>query len=796
MRGVSTSSSLSAATAIALFAWCWFLAPAHAAKRVALVIGNAAYTQGPLANPVNDADAVAEALGGLGFGKVIRANNATKARMEAALAELAAEAAGAEMAVVYFAGHGTERDGRNYLIPIDAKLDRASDLDLQAIALPTVLDQIAGATRLKLVILDACRNNVFPLAGNRRSAARGLARIEPEDNTIVAFAAKDGTVALDSTGGRHSPFTAALLKHIATPGLEVRFLLAEIRDEVVAATQRQQTPHIYGSLGRERLYFAAHQDVAPAALPSLNNPQPPIANATKADGPTTPATFAGTLDTIIAQVKSRSVAPTPAPDLPSSPSDLPHPPEFILPLRKALALTRSLKPDDSIVAVLIGLGLARAGNTDLLPEALSGVGKDLRPSGLAEVALLQVAAGRFDVAGRTLARVEDNHDRAKVLVQLAAKGKHADAVRIALTIKDEDDRESTLDKIGSSQIKRGDILGAMATLRQIRASKNKITVLVDLANHHKQAGRDEDRGKVVQDAVQESRFISDAEDRLGAFDSLARHMDDETFARVSEQAIKLAKSLKNPEDESDWLVHIGARMIERGSVVMGIEILKSAAAASDRSSASVKAAAHIAGTLRGRGYAVEGRLLLNFGHSLLTELMRSEKAPNQPTIQPANKKLVSAAESISLGLVRVQAYSAALAILDWCLKHDAHAFFFYRRAAGVLYRSGERGSAIQFIEHALTKIDSVRSNDRDWALSAFSGDLARFGQIDGALTAVSAIQERGRSIGALTRIAISQAHNGDVLEASARLSNIVAHIERLTGKDLNRALHSFGLALN
>jgi uncharacterized caspase-like protein len=125
--------------------------PVHAqARRVALFVGNAAYQQGPLANPVNDADAIADALTGLGFVKIIRATNATKARMEAALAELATESAGAEMAVVYFAGHGTERDRRNYLIPIDAKLDRASDLDLQAIALPTAPSpvKLAGAIQM------------------------------------------------------------------------------------------------------------------------------------------------------------------------------------------------------------------------------------------------------------------------------------------------------------------------------------------------------------------------------------------------------------------------------------------------------------------------------------------------------------------------------------------------------------------------------------------------------------------------------------------------------------------------
>jgi hypothetical protein len=236
--------------------------PAHA-RRVALVIGNAAYTLGPLANPVNDAEAIGDAFRDLGFAKVIRVQNATKAQMEKALGEMARESQGAEMAVVFFAGHGTERDGRNYLIPVDAKLDRASELDLQAIALPTVLDQIAGATKLKLVILDACRNTIFPLAGNRRSATRGLARIEPEDNTLVAYAAKDGTVAADGAGQKHSPFTTALLKHMPTPGTEISFVFRSVRDAVMGATERQQQPHTYGTLGGEPIYLVPPTTVAP-----------------------------------------------------------------------------------------------------------------------------------------------------------------------------------------------------------------------------------------------------------------------------------------------------------------------------------------------------------------------------------------------------------------------------------------------------------------------------------------------------------------------------------------------------
>jgi hypothetical protein len=115
--------------------------------------------------------------------------------------------------------------------------------------------QLAGVTKLKLVVLDACRNNVFPLAGAQRGGSRGLFRVEPEENTLVFYAAKDGTTADDGLGRLHSPFTRAFLKHVVTPGLEIRFLLGEVRDEVMTATGRVQQPHVYGTLGATKIYL-------------------------------------------------------------------------------------------------------------------------------------------------------------------------------------------------------------------------------------------------------------------------------------------------------------------------------------------------------------------------------------------------------------------------------------------------------------------------------------------------------------------------------------------------------------
>jgi peptide/nickel transport system substrate-binding protein len=243
------------------------------ARRVALVIGNAEYKIGPLANPLNDAAAVAEALErALKFDRVILKRNLGFNDFRAALAELSREAVGADLGAVYFAGHGIEVNGRNFLIPVDATLARASSIDLEAIPLDAVLGQLDGVRKLKLVILDACRNNPFRLAGAKRSVSRGLVRVEPEGHTLIAYAAKDGTTA-DDGQGRHSPFTEALLKRIATPGLEIRRLFGYVSDDVLAATNRTQEPYLYGRLGGEEIFLhpQPHTGQRPAPAPQLSD---------------------------------------------------------------------------------------------------------------------------------------------------------------------------------------------------------------------------------------------------------------------------------------------------------------------------------------------------------------------------------------------------------------------------------------------------------------------------------------------------------------------------------------------
>jgi len=176
------------------------------------------------------------------------------------LRAFARDAERADWAVVYFAGHGIEIGGVNYLIPVDARLETDRDAQFEAVALEQVLGAVEGAKKLRLVVLDACRDNPFAQRMKRtvasRSIGRGLARVEPEGGTLVAYAAKHGEIALDGEG-TNSPFVTALLKHMPTPGVEINKLFRLVRDDVMTATGRRQEPFIYGSLPAEDFFFVA-----------------------------------------------------------------------------------------------------------------------------------------------------------------------------------------------------------------------------------------------------------------------------------------------------------------------------------------------------------------------------------------------------------------------------------------------------------------------------------------------------------------------------------------------------------
>ncbi|MCL2716828.1 MAG: SUMF1/EgtB/PvdO family nonheme iron enzyme [Alphaproteobacteria bacterium] len=253
----------------ASLALCCSLAVAQAEKRVALVIGNGKYQRvGTLRNPEHDANAMADLFRRTGFDRVDIRTNLDQAQLRKALRDFSDVVADSDVAVVFYSGHGIEVGGSNYLIPVDAALRRDIDVEDETVSLERVSQIVEPARRLRLIIVDACRENPFA-PGMRRSSTRpighGFAAVEVQTReTMIAFAAKPGATASDGTGN-NSPYTTALLHNLLTPGLDIRLSMGRVRDEVLAATRHQQEPTTFNSLGGREF----------ALLPGSTAPPPP-----------------------------------------------------------------------------------------------------------------------------------------------------------------------------------------------------------------------------------------------------------------------------------------------------------------------------------------------------------------------------------------------------------------------------------------------------------------------------------------------------------------------------------------
>jgi uncharacterized caspase-like protein len=244
-------------------------ADAQPERRVALVIGNATYEDaGPLANPLNDAADLAAKLRDIGF-EVIEGRDLGKRDLERKIGEFSDALEGAGTGLFFYAGHGLQVDGRNYIVPVDARLDMPAKLRLEAVPMDDVIDIIEQQARTSIVFLDACRNNPFVRSLSRSATTRsasalaGLAQFDSTRGSFIAFSTAPGAVAMDGTG-RNSPFASALLKHIAEPGQSINDMMIEVRRDVIAETHDFQRPWEQGSL-IERFEFVPAAGVAAAA---------------------------------------------------------------------------------------------------------------------------------------------------------------------------------------------------------------------------------------------------------------------------------------------------------------------------------------------------------------------------------------------------------------------------------------------------------------------------------------------------------------------------------------------------
>src|ERR1700720_4244959 len=263
---------------------------AHAAKadrRVAFVVGNGAYKNvAQLPNPPIDAKAMAAVLRNVGF-DVVEGTNLTRDTMTERLLEFGKKAQGADVALFFYAGHGIAVNGTNYLLPVDADLKSEMDVKLgAAINVDLTLEQTMGDAKVKLVFLDACRDN--PFANKIRSAkatrsvsvGSGLAEMKSGEGTLIAFATGPGQTALDGQEGTNSPFTRALIANIATPGVEIQQAMTKVRAQVNEETNKGQLPW-----GHTNLIGSVYLNGAPAPAPAGNSAAAPSAPTAVATAP-------------------------------------------------------------------------------------------------------------------------------------------------------------------------------------------------------------------------------------------------------------------------------------------------------------------------------------------------------------------------------------------------------------------------------------------------------------------------------------------------------------------------------
>lgn len=241
-----------------------------AEKRVALVIGNARYESAPLRNPVNDAKDMAAALRRLGF-DVIERTDATQKEMNRAIAQFGGKLTGDAVALFYYAGHGIQVKGKNYLVPVDAQIDTESSVRVETVDVDGVLDQL-NASPLNIVILDACRNN--PFERRFRGSSGGLAQMDAPKGSLIAYATAPGRTAADGEG-RNGTYTRELLGLMQTPGLPIEQIFKRVRSSVARATGDSQIPWEASSLTGD-FFFIPAADGTAGAEPAVTQPSPQL----------------------------------------------------------------------------------------------------------------------------------------------------------------------------------------------------------------------------------------------------------------------------------------------------------------------------------------------------------------------------------------------------------------------------------------------------------------------------------------------------------------------------------------
>ena len=701
--------------------------PGWASGRVALVVGNGGYAAEnipALANPVNDAKRMAKALEASGF-EVQLVTDADQAAMRAAIeafGEQLETAGGDAVGLFYYAGHGVEVRGHNYLIPIGAEIGRAVEFQTDAVPAEWVLSWMeAAGNRLNIVILDACRNNPF---GKNRGGSQGLAQMDAPSGSLIAYSAAPGQVAVDGEG-ENSPYTAALAQALAEPGLKVEDVFKRVRVTVETATNSNQTPWESSSL-RGDFYFVAKVEEPPEPEPA-----PTVVTQTVSSELTVQQLaarayeaaerihttssyqlvierFPGTLYAGLAEEQIEKLKRATSPPVSSADE-----------VEKALGLTRAQRTLVQRGLTALGLDVGPADGI-LGARTRAGIGKWQSSRGEAVTGYLD--AGTVEPllkAGEAAPPPEPK----RIVVQ-EAQDTLSEALSAAWSIIGY--RAWTFRSIARVQAKAGDIAGALSTARSIGEDRPRAWALNAVAKVQAKVGD-------IAGALSTARSIGEGRPRAWALNAVAeaqaRAGDSHGAARSIAEALSTARSISDTVDRVFSLHHIAEAQAKAGD-----------------SHGAARSIAEALSTARSIGEDWQRARALN------------AVAEAQARAGDSHGAARSIAEALSTTRSIGEDWQRAIALSD---------------IAGVQARAGDSHGAARSIAEALSTARSIASAAfRTSALGAIAKAQAKAGDIAEALSTVRSIADAAFRASALGAIAEAQAKAGDIAEALSTARSI------------------------
>ena len=798
-----------------------FAAPGWAGQRVALVIGNAAYAHAPaLATPLNDAFDVGEALERLEFA-VTRVENADQAAFLRSLSAFATAAESAESAVVFYAGHAVAVDGRNFLLPTDARLSSERDIEFEAVPLALAERAVTRAGRVRVIILDASREN--PLLSSMREVeairviGRGLARLEPSAGTLVASAAKEGTVAVDGQG-RNSLYGETMLRYLEEPGLEVGAMFGKVREAVWAATGGSQEPTVYGSLLSASVYLgpppssaesqAATQEAVVERAPdrltaerlaaerlywdSVKDSSDPAEIQTYLDRYPN-GTYAALARVRIERLKREAGATsapagsgteTPTGGAETGPALEPEAAE------KALGLRREDRR-------LIQSGLAALGFDPGPVDGLFGrgtraaIGKWQAAEGRLDTGYLDVAAARtLAKAGAAAPPPAADTRKAQVGLPKAAAATLSKALETAAKIDDTEERADAFADIGAVFAEANEMRRAMqafdlamTTAEGVSASDYSVVyiqaALSTVVEGQAKVGDARWAARTMARVMRIARRFEDFHDRAETLAKIAqaqaRSGDGKGAASTIERALAIAARI----EDQPWPWY------QRSSALLSIARAQSTATDFQGALATAKRIGmglyHVWGVTGIAKAQIEADDAQGAQRSIEQALAVAERIEDEDDRSWALESIAEAQAEAGDAGGAARTIEHALAIAERIEDEGDQ----LRRLRGIAESQAKTGD----IPGALSTTKLLDTVRRGWALVEIAESQAETGDIPGALSTTRLLDSESDRVSALAAIAKAQNEVGDAEGAARSIEQALAATARIDEDHRNRALH-------